>query len=597
MEQKAPCCYGCVFRSRRIGINVVLVVISVSTFLLIQGLTMVSNSTADRADLERDDKKLRRKARSSSLVSSSIQSEARLAAQHAAQRVGMHENIQPSDLSVASEPSALSTERAIRRGSQRALIDNSQHEGPRGHSRSVADFDLTTVTEDATLPTHQTNSEGKPKIVMKRKKSWRIVRISRKGSSRKGRLASRKGSVKSHGSAGSSSNQSVLEMATPYDAWMCGVCGKVFSTYKSAEVHEELCIREKMAKFGLIETAVPMEANYPTTPNQSNVACAPQPVVARVAFDESDRASSFQSAVSSQRSVDAFYLRKSVDFADLHSVESLEATGVKGRAFGRPILRHPVSPVPFPELAALDHNGRKQDMEKNFRNSNMASKTSLQRSTVPEWKDMDDDLLLPETIRRYVVLSDEALVNAVLHATPLTLSKQEIDAELELRLLALDKAYYDAMAGRSACRKRFRIEKLTGTGVIAKLQNKFVDAYQLIKEGEAEGEMSTDQYTRKKKGGVSGGGDIVHSDDTFYVNVIVKQSILVVSNELDRLAKIRWEETKRKTRLESADEKTARFERFRAFAITHAVKLAGLALASDFTPRRIAVQLSNDLYR
>lgn len=28
-----------------------------------------------------------------------------------------------------------------------------------------------------------------------------------------------------------------------------------------------------------------------------------------------------------------------------------------------------------------------------------------------------------------------------------------------------------------------------------------------------------------------------------------------------------------------------------------AVKLAGLALASDFTPRRIAVQLSNDLYR
>jgi hypothetical protein len=391
-------------------------------------------------------------------------------------------------------------------------------------------------------------------------------------------------------------------MATPHDAWMCGVCGKVFSTYKSAEVHEELCIREKMAKFGLIETAVPMEANDPTTPNQSNVACAPQPVVdtsivARVPFDESDRASSFQSAVSSQRSVDAFYLRKSVDFADLHAVESLEATGVKGRAFGRPILRHPVSPVPFPELAALDHNGRKQDMEKNFRNSNMASKTSLQRSTVPEWKDMDDDLLLPETIRRYVVLSDEALVNAVLHATPLTLSKQEIDAEFELRLLALDKAYYDAMAGRSARRKRFRIEKLTGTGVIAKLQNKFVDAYQLIKEGEAEGEMSTDQYTRKKKGGVSGGGDIVHSDDTFYVNVIVKQSILVVSNELDRLAKIRWEETQRKTRLESADEKTARFERFRAFAITHAVKLAGLALASDFTPRRIAVQLSNDLYR
>jgi hypothetical protein len=495
----------------------------------------------------------------------------------------------------------LSTERAIQRGSQRALQDSFEgDESPGVQSRSIADFDLTTVTEDGTLPTHQTNSEGTLGIV--KKKSWRIVRISRKKSSREGGMGSRRGSVKSYGSA-RSSNQSGLKMATSQDAWMCGVCGKVFSTYKSAEVHEELCIREKMAACGLrIETAVPVGAEVPATPNQSNVAGTPEPEpvaetagVARAPPDESDR--SFQSALSNEKSAEAFHIRKSVDFADLHAEWSLESTEGNDNGFKKPILRHPVSPVPFPELAPSNHNERMVQAVKNNDRLNMLSKSSLQCTMpIPQSNVADANLLLPDTMRQYVVLADEALVNAVLRAIPLTLNMYEIDAEIALRLLALDKAYYDAMAGRASHRKKFRIEKSTGTGVLAKVQHKFVDAYQLIKEGETE-DQTGDQYTRRNKGGGSGGGDIEHTDDTFYVNVIVKQSIHVVSNELDRLAKIRWEDTERKSRIEAADEKTARFERFRAFTLTHAVKLAGLALASDFTPRRIAVQLSNDLYR
>lgn len=80
-----------------------------------------------------------------------------------------------------------------------------------------------------------------------------------------------------------------------------------------------------------------------------------------------------------------------------------------------------------------------------------------------------------------------------------------------------------------------------------------------------------------------------------YVNVIVKNSVRVVDNELERMAQQRWEDLKESTIVK--DEKTAQFERFRKFAHAHAVKLAGLALQSDFTPRRIAIQLSNDLYR
>ena len=45
------------------------------------------------------------------------------------------------------------------------------------------------------------------------------------------------------------------------------------------------------------------------------------------------------------------------------------------------------------------------------------------------------------------------------------------------------------------------------------------------------------------------------------------------------------------------EDASERFQKFRAVAQGNLVKLAGFALASDFTPRRIAVQLSNDLYR
>lgn len=79
------------------------------------------------------------------------------------------------------------------------------------------------------------------------------------------------------------------------------------------------------------------------------------------------------------------------------------------------------------------------------------------------------------------------------------------------------------------------------------------------------------------------------NSQTHYVNVIVRHSFNVVNNELERLAKKRWEEHRGNTE--------SRFERFRAFAQGNLVKLASLALVSDFTPRKVSVQLSNDLYR
>ena len=49
-----------------------------------------------------------------------------------------------------------------------------------------------------------------------------------------------------------------------------------------------------------------------------------------------------------------------------------------------------------------------------------------------------------------------------------------------------------------------------------------------------------DHYTRKLKGDSEISHVIQHSTKTLYMNVIVKNSLKVVNNELERLAKIKW---------------------------------------------------------
>jgi hypothetical protein len=212
----------------------------------------------------------------------------------------------------------------------------------------------------------------------------------------------------------------------------------------------------------------------------------------------------------------------------------------------------------------------------------------------------DHDLMVPREMREYIVLADEALVDVCNKANSLILTASEAEAEFELEWLAKDKAHYDLLSNRELERHqdgtyiRFRTE---GKTILSKAQNKFVDAYQLMKEGKSKSRnVSLDHYTRKLKGDTETSHMIEHSSKTLYVNVIVKNSLKVVSHELERLANLKWADDQ-STKKGETDIQTQRFQKFRAAAQVNLVKLAGLALASDFTPRRIAVQLSNDFYR
>ena len=194
-----------------------------------------------------------------------------------------------------------------------------------------------------------------------------------------------------------------------------------------------------------------------------------------------------------------------------------------------------------------------------------------------------DTLYLQANMKDRVVLADEALFDVTSRAVPMILTHREVDAEYELKLLAQDKAYYDECTKRAMARRvnpsnRYRSDR---EDILAKVQNKFVDAYQLMKESDGKKGI-TDQYNRiNKKGGKEGTTSTLmkHTDSTLYVNVMVKNSVEVVRHELERLAKQRWDVSA------SQDESLTRFERFRVYTQMNIVKLAGIALASDFTVR------------
>jgi hypothetical protein len=213
----------------------------------------------------------------------------------------------------------------------------------------------------------------------------------------------------------------------------------------------------------------------------------------------------------------------------------------------------------------------------------------------------------------------------------LLLLVQAFDAQLELAYASRDRHYYAMVEQRSLERRYgkgwthqnayyYRNSRLTTDGDIictnilkenlekdddepqslksrmfSPIKERFAHAHELIKKGPPV--YDTDQYTSKGGSANDQGGskrrDLKHTKHTLYINVVVKNSVQVVNNELERMARGWWQENE-KGGWESRD---FQFEWIRAVTQKKVIELAGFALANDFTPRKVAVQLSNDLYR
>ena len=375
---------------------------------------------------------------------------------------------------------------------------------------------------------------------------------------------------------------------------MCGVCGRAFTLEAAAEKHEWEHIEDVVTDLGWIEEVqIIQEDEFASLPfvatssgdyfgENENTLMTPEKV-------GSSRVSLITPSAQPRPDV----LRKS--FTEVPNSVSTSRKGTPKQVGFKTIRDEPNFRMPALKEDP-DHSSFSHEPVSILKHAN--NNRDLFRSDLE-----DDSLLVPIGMQQYVVLADEALVDVCTKSEPMILTQSEVEAELELEWLAKDKDYYDLLSKRDLDRQkegrynRFRAE---GKSVVSKVQNKFVDAYQLMKEGKPKsGAQTIDHYTRKSKGDTEGQHLIDHSKNTLYVNVIVKNSIQVVRHELERLAKQRWEDElkRKKDQGQGMDVRKERFEAFRSRAQGNLVKLAGMALASDFTPRRIAVQLSNDLYR
>ncbi|KAG7365016.1 protein of unknown function DUF4782 containing protein [Nitzschia inconspicua] len=370
------------------------------------------------------------------------------------------------------------------------------------------------------------------------------------------------------------------------EAWMCGICAKSFSSFDAAEKHEEYHIKEVVMDLGWVcNPAANLSQNCQDVRAWNLNSSSSR----RLSATEGSRQDVFQSAVT---------------------------TCVPPNPSSKTDFRNSVS-SPRPDVLTMSkRNSAPPRKDPSHPHEDfLLSKGEIPNPGSVRYERINDleetaeyDLLLPHGMRDYIVLADEALIDVCGKAVKLILTPLEKEAEFELACYSKDKEYYDTLEEREIERRRdgaysrFRTE---GKNIAQKVQNKFVDAYALMKEGKSKKTSATvDHYTRKLKGDADFQNVITNTKETLYVNVVVKNSLQVVRHELERLARQRWEEYRAKTNEKEGinndsrnEESRAQFERFKAAAQGNLVKLAGFALASDFTPRRIAVQLSNDLYR
>jgi hypothetical protein len=513
-------------------------------------------------------------ARSSVLLASDVVVAAATANHPKPKQTDMEPRQQPRSGSVEfydDQSSYLSLERGIFRGSKRGLFEENEVRFTQDvagdyfsldGSTAINNRDLTTAAETSTFSGGKLKKDN-PKKEKQERKSFSFNRDSLK-------------------KLGLGRNFTQISN----EAWMCGICAKSFSSFDAAENHEDYHIREVIMDIGWV--------------------CNPAGNIFRNVLEPfSAPRGGPVLEVQSERNINS----------DAIIAPSTPQTSSLPRNFGTGVS------TPRPDFLAMSKKNLslsmsrldpKAPVERNrhfeiARENAFPGRVSFQ--PINDLRESTEyDLLVPHGMRNYLVLADEALVDVTTKAEKLVLTQLEKEAEFELACCSKDKQYYDMLEKREIERRqdgaygRFRTE---GKNIAQKVQNKFIDAYALCKEGKSKKAISSvDHYKRKLKGDTDVQNVINNTKDTLYVNVIVKNSLQVVSHELERLAKQRWEEYKAKTSTENGglkdlrnEESRAQFERFKAAAQGNLVKLAGFALASDFTPRRIAVQLSNDLYR
>jgi hypothetical protein len=423
--------------------------------------------------------------------------------------------------------------RAIQRGSSRGQSESNELELL--NEDDLSDLDVTTAHTDFTN-TEQQHTQNKKKLPTKKR-----FQYGKKAKSSKYSVAS---------SSTTSRSVNNNKKNEPAKAWMCGVCGKAFASLQVANQHEDWHVRSVVAN---------LKWAQPTTVHQTDDRAR---LLTEESYDSSGAHVRWQGTG-----------RKLATVSETHDDAPLSARW-EGQDRHNSNIGKDV-PIHSQSLATMSEKKKQPNNNK----LEYDAATSQPDSTKV------DSLTGLQVQQDYLALADQALVHVCEKAIPWILSPQEVQAELQLQWLARDKSYYDDLNQRALARRkdptnRFRRE---GEALLDQVHNKLLDAYQIMKQGDCRnGALAVDQYMKRDTAnGAAAAKSMMHSTNTLYVNVMVKNSVQVVRHELERLAQQKWE------RSDDAPETFTRFERFRVYAHMNIVKLAGLALQSDFTVRSL----------
>jgi len=338
-----------------------------------------------------------------------------------------------------------------------------------------------------------------------------------------------------------SDSENLSENNSNGDGWMCGVCGRAFSSFAAATRHETKHIQEVIT--GLSWTPASRKDALQTRTS--------------FGFDSSyrnvrSRGMSFDDWEEEEKRDDEPH-----DCPQMHT----ERTVIPGN-----------SPARFDFGTTRDLSGETPVSKPLPRvNSDCWPVDNQQDPMQRECNQQNTTQFISKDTLDPAVLADEALLNVCRQAEKQIIKQNEIQAERELALLTRDKAYYDEIKSRAVARQKPPTDRnrLEGKGLLGKVQNKLLDAYRVIKKAEDGsarlGVTMADRYTkRRRQVDVNSDEDIIsHTGSTLYVNVIVRNGVQVVQHELNRLS-----------------------ERGAVDAHRNIVKLAGIALASEITVRQ-----------
>ena len=209
-----------------------------------------------------------------------------------------------------------------------------------------------------------------------------------------------------------------------------------------------------------------------------------------------------------------------------------------------------------------------------------------QHSSVPSTGAIE----IPHHLSLMVFMRDESLFAAVTAASKYALEQKEVEAEKHLLLIAKDKAYYqfmDTLSTNNSKKKKktTTILKSVSKGSVERLQH----AHTLIKEKE---QKENNAFTTQRT--VNGPKDHVFDSNTLYINLVVKQSVQLITHKLERLAKNRWEQVEK---YDGGNKKNGIvFRWIKKEAQEGLLKLFEMSMKQDFAPSVAATNLATYLF-